>query len=185
MRTTILQHSGINAGDRVLDVGCGTGGLTLAAAELATSDGDVYGTDASAKMIAVAKRKAMKSSSEVIFSVDLIENISFPDNHFDVVLNSLVMHHLPESLKAAGFSEIYRVLRPGGQMLIIDIESSSNRSVLQRISSLIVNLHGGQKAMQDNVKNLVPLAEAAGFSDVQVGQLDRQLALITATKDSV
>ncbi len=185
IRKNILQHSRIKAGDKVLDVGCGTGDLALAAAEITGHDGEISGTDASVKMIATAKRKAIKSGIDINFQVDLIESISFPDNYFDVVMNSLVMHHLPDDLKIKGFSEIYRVLKPGGHVLIVDIEGSSGISVFKRIFDLIINLHGGHKAMKENVSKLSPMAEASGFNDVQVGRLNRQLAFISAKKGSV
>lgn len=134
LREATVKLAQIKPGERVLDVGCGTGDLTMAAKALADSTGEVYGTDASPEMIDLARRKVTRAGIDVTFQVDLIEKITFPDNQFDVVLSSLMMHHLPDDLKREGLAEIYRVLKPGGRLLIVDIESSSSGSVVQRFS---------------------------------------------------
>jgi len=185
IRKTTVDLAQIKPGDRVLDVGCGTGDLTMAAKALAGPSGEVYGTDASAEMIEVARRKAAQAGVEVTFQVDLIEDISFPDDEFDAVLSSLMMHHLPDDLKREGLAEIYRVVKPGGRILILDIESSSGGSVGQRLSDVMIQLHGGHTAMQNNVKKLIPFVEAAGFRSVETDKLNRQFSFITAEKAAI
>lgn len=181
-RQATVELAEIKAGERVLDVGCGTGDLTLAAKAVAGSTGEVIGTDASPAMIDQARRKAARSGVEVTFQVDLIETMTFPDNQFDVVLSSLMMHHLPDDLKREGLAEIYRVLKPGGRLLIVDMESSTGGSILQRLSEVMIQLHGGHTHMQNNVKKLIPLVEAAGFANVETDKLNRQFSFIAAKK---
>lgn len=185
LREATVKLAQIKPGERVLDVGCGTGDLTMAAKALADSTGEVYGTDASPEMIDLARRKVTRAGIDVTFQVDLIEKITFPDNQFDVVLSSLMMHHLPDDLKREGLAEIYRVLKPGGRLLIVDIESSSSGSVVQRFSDLMIQLHGGHTVMQNNVKKLIPLVEAAVFTGVETGKINRQLSFIAGQKASV
>jgi demethylmenaquinone methyltransferase/2-methoxy-6-polyprenyl-1,4-benzoquinol methylase/phosphoethanolamine N-methyltransferase len=185
IRKATVELAQIKPGDRVLDVGCGTGDLTIAAKALAGPTGEVYGTDASPKMIDMAQQKAARAGVDVTFQTDLIENITFPDNQFDVVLSSLMMHHLPDDLKREGLAEIYRVLKPGGRILIVDMESSSSGSVFQRFSDLMIQLHGGHAAMQNNVKNLIPFVEAAGFTSVETDKINRQLSFIAGKKAPV
>jgi len=185
IRRKIAELAQIKPGDSVLDVGCGTGDLALAAKTLAGSTGQVYGTDASPKMIDVAQQKAARIGAEVTFQVDLIENITFPDDQFDVVLSTLMMHHLPDDLKREGLAEIYRVLKPGGRLFIVDMESTSGGSVFQRFSDLMIQLHGGHTHMQNNVKKLIPFVENAGFTNVETDKINRQLSFIAGTKAPV
>jgi ubiquinone/menaquinone biosynthesis C-methylase UbiE len=182
MRQATVELAQIKPGDRVLDVGCGTGDLTMAAKALAGPSGEVVGTDASPEMIDLARRKAARAGVEVTFQLDLIENITFPDNQFDVVLSSLMMHHLPDDLKREGLAEIYRVLKPEGRLLIVDMESSSGGSIVQRLSDLMIQLHGGHTGMQNNVKKLIPLVEAAGFISLKTDKMNRQLSYIAGKK---
>ena len=182
IRKATVELAQIKPGDSVLDVGCGTGDLTIAAKAVASPTGQVYGTDASPEMIDLARRKAARAGVDVTFQIDLIENITFPDNQFDVVLSSLMMHHLPDDLKREGLAEIYRVLKPDGRLLIVDMESLSSGSVVQRLSDIMIQLHGGHKHMQNNVKKLIPLVEAAGFTSVETDKINRQLSYIAGKK---
>ncbi len=181
-RKMTIALAQVKPGEKVLDVGCGTGSLTIAAKVQVGPTGEVYGTDASPEMIDVARRKAARAGVDVTFQVDLIENITFPDNQFDVVLSSFMMHHLPDALKRAGLAEIYRVLKPGGRLLIVDMESSSGGSVVQRLSDLMIQLHGGHTVMQNNVKKLVPLMKTAGFTSVETDKINRQISYIAGKK---
>ncbi|MCH8070262.1 MAG: methyltransferase domain-containing protein, partial [Candidatus Marinimicrobia bacterium] len=116
------------------------------------------------------------------FQVDLVENITFPDNQFDVVLSSFMMHHLPDDLKREGLAEIYRVLKPGGRLMIVDLESSSGGSVIQKISDFMIQLHGGHTVMQNNVKKLAPLMETAGLTALKTEKINRQVSYIAGKK---
>jgi demethylmenaquinone methyltransferase/2-methoxy-6-polyprenyl-1,4-benzoquinol methylase/phosphoethanolamine N-methyltransferase len=182
MRNATIKLAQIKPGDSVLDVGCGTGDLAMVAKSLAGPTGEVVGADASPKMIDVARRKASRIGVDVTFQVDLIEKISFPDDYFDIVMSSLVMHHLPDDLKHEGLAEIYRVTKPGGRVLVVDMESSPGGSLGQRLSDLMIQVHGGHKAMGDNVKKLIPIVEAAGFKSVDTGVINRQLSFIAGKK---
>lgn len=160
----VIELASIKPGDRVLDVGCGTGNLTLTAHTYAGSSGKVYGIDASPEMIQVAKQKASRSRREVIFDVGLIEKLAFPDATFDVVISRLVIHHLPDDLKRNGFAEILRVLKPGGHLLIADFIPPTN-PVLNHLTSAVVGTH----MMQTNVWSLPPMLASAGFVEVATG----------------
>src|SRR5262249_14680639 len=94
----MIDRAAIAPGERVLDVGCGPGRLTLAAAGAAGS-GETLGIDPSPEMIALARRKASGAGSAATFRVAGIEAIPVPDDHFDVVLASLMLHHLPAELQ--------------------------------------------------------------------------------------
>jgi len=182
IRKASIELAQIKPGEKVLDVGCGTGDLTLEAKKLAGSTGEVHGIDASPNMIEQAQGKVAKSGVDVSFQVGLIENIEFPENQFDVVLSSLMMHHLPDDLKRAGLAEIYRVLKPGGRLLIVDMQATSGGSLGQRLADFMIHIHGGHTSMQDNVTKQIPFVEAAGFSMAESDKINRQLAYILARK---
>ena len=122
LRRKTVEFAEVAPGECVLDVGCGTGDLTLLAKERVGSTGQVCGLDASPEMIEVARRKAARKHAEVDFRVDVIERLPYPDGSFDVVLSSLMMHHLPADLKPIALAEIRRVLKPNGRLVIVDFK---------------------------------------------------------------
>src|SRR4030067_786271 len=120
-RETTLRYAVLKPGERVLDVGCGTGVLTRLAAGVVGEKGHVIGIDPATKMISIAKENAAIEKSRAGFRLSTIENLPFEDNSFDCVLSSFMIHHLPPYLNLAGLTEVYRVLRPGGCLLVVDI----------------------------------------------------------------
>lgn len=121
-REKTLDLVSISPGESVLDVGCGTGNLTLAAKRRTGDDGMVYGVDAAPEMVGESQRKAAAQGLEIGFQVGLIEKLEFSDDRFDVVLSSLMLHHLPKDLKTRAVAEIARVLKPGGRFLAVDVD---------------------------------------------------------------
>lgn len=182
LRAQIADKAPCKRGDRVLDVGCGTGDQTLLVKDLVGDTGEVYGADAAPEMIEVARKKAKVSKIDVNFQVDLIEHISHSDASFDVVMNSLVMHHLPAELKSKGISEFYRVLKPGGSVYIVDMEPDGGGTAFQRFTDLMIHLHGGRKKLRNNVQQLRPLLEESGFENIISGRVNRQFAYLAAKK---
>jgi demethylmenaquinone methyltransferase/2-methoxy-6-polyprenyl-1,4-benzoquinol methylase/phosphoethanolamine N-methyltransferase len=160
-----LDLTGIAPGDKVLDVGCGTGTLTIAAKARAGASGEVHGIDAAPEMIEVARRKAVQKGIDVDFQVGLIEDIPFPDDEFDLVLSSLMLHHLPEDLKHRGFVEIRRVLKPGRRFLAVDLEFSAHH-----LFAGLATLFSGQGKVQSSLQSLTPMMEGAGFTAVESGR---------------
>ncbi|MFZ1040531.1 MAG: class I SAM-dependent methyltransferase [Anaerolineales bacterium] len=161
--------SQIKAGDRVLDVGCGSGRLTLAAQQWTSERGEAVGIDPSPEMIEVARQNAKRAGSKAKFELGLAESLPFRDASFDVVLNRLMLHHLPEDLKQRGLAEMRRVLKPSGVCLIVDFEPP--KSGLLR---LMVENHLTPMAHVD-VRNYVPLLEAAGFTEIETGPTSSKL----------
>jgi ubiquinone/menaquinone biosynthesis C-methylase UbiE len=164
LRRTTVDQALIKAGDRVLDVGCGTGEVTLAAKARA-KHGQVYGIDPAPEMIAVAGRKAARKKLEIDFRVGVIEALPFPDSSIDVVTSSLMMHHLPENLKVRGLAEIYRVLKPGGRLLIADFMRPTGS-----FTNHLLIVFTRHQRLQKGIEDLQALLQNAGFGQVIVAQ---------------
>lgn len=124
LRERALGLANLSAGESVLDIGCGTGTLAIAAKHQVGRTGHVYGVDAAPEMIARAGRKARKAGVEVDFGNALVESLPFRDGQFDVVLSTLMLHHLPGKLRSQCAAEVRRVLKAGGRLLAIDFGTS-------------------------------------------------------------
>jgi ubiquinone/menaquinone biosynthesis C-methylase UbiE len=120
LRQRTINLALLRPGDKVLDVGCGTGTLALDTQAQVGTDGQVCGIDPGTQQIARARSKASRLRLPVDFQIGVIEHLPFPDQTFDAVLSTIMMHHLPDGLKRRGLAEIARVLRPGGRLVIAD-----------------------------------------------------------------
>lgn len=120
LRRLEVDLSSAGPGDAVLEVGCGTGTLTLAVAERVGAGGTVHGIDIAPEMIRVAGRKNIRAGSPVTFQVGHIDRLPFADATFDVVICSFMIFHMPDEVRQGGLREIFRVLRAGGTFLVVD-----------------------------------------------------------------
>jgi len=159
LRTTTLAR--MQPGDAVLDVGCGTGTLAMEVARLVGRAGHVAGVDPGIEQIARARSKAARRNAPIEFQIGVIEQLPFPDQTFDVVLSTLMMHHLPASLKRQGLAEIARVLKPGGRLVIADLKRRQERA------GPAARFHAGGSSMQD----LAALVKDAGFERVETEEM--------------
>ncbi len=161
LRKMTVDNALLKPGENVLDVGCGTGAVTIPAKQRVGAAGKAAGIDPSPEMIAVARQKADRRKLEIDFRIGVIESLPYPDGSFDAVTSSLMMHHLPETLKVKGLAEIFRVLKPGGRLLIVDMLSPNN-SRRQRFLSLLTMHHH----LKSGVDDLEGMIQNAGFREV-------------------
>jgi ubiquinone/menaquinone biosynthesis C-methylase UbiE len=162
LRNMTVDQALLQPGESLLDVGCGTGSVTIPAKIRVGDHGSAAGIDPAPEMIAVARQKAKRAGLAIDFRVGVIESLPFSDGMFEVVTSSLMMHHLPAHLRVLGLAEIRRVLKPGGRLLIADMRRPSG-SFFKRFSALV--LHHGY-GVQFGVEDLPKLMEETGFEDV-------------------
>lgn len=179
IRDMTLDLAEIAPGEVVLDVGCGTGSLTIGAVGRVGPTGKVYGIDAAPEMIEVSRQKAAQMGVDVEFRVGLIEDIPFPDDQFDLALSSLMLHHLPLDLKGRGFLEIGRVLKPGGRFLAVDF-SPPTKGWLGHLATHLF----GHSLEGASLQELTAMLEEAGFSEVEAGTTQfKVLAFLRGRKE--
>lgn len=160
-REKVVRLARLAAGESVLDVGCGTGTLAIAAKRLAGPLGTVCGIDASPEMIARARKKAKKAGIDVVLEHAVAESLPYPDARFDVVLASMVIHHLPRDARQQCFCEMRRVLKPGGRLLAVDFGGSSGNP-----RGLIAHVH---HHIQFDLRAVIPSLREAGLNDLESG----------------
>jgi len=164
LREMTANLAQVKPGDCVLEVGCGTGTLTLAAKRQAGPLGKVFGIDIIPGMIELCQRKAAQANADVTFQLGSMDDIPFSANQFDVVMASFMIFHMSESVRRTGIAEIYRVLKPQGRLLVLDLALPTQP--LPRVIAQV--LFGGM--LQHDLRELFPLMEASGFSDVEFAQ---------------
>jgi ubiquinone/menaquinone biosynthesis C-methylase UbiE len=132
-REKTLSLARIAANESVLDIGCGTGTLAILAKKHAGPTGAVHAIDASPQMLARAKKKARSAGVEVAFQTGVVEALPFPAETFDVVLSTLMLHHLPRAVREQCAREIRRVAKRGGRVVVADFGARPrNRTLLCR-----------------------------------------------------
>jgi ubiquinone/menaquinone biosynthesis C-methylase UbiE len=174
-RKKVLDVAQLRSGESVLDVGCGTGTLAIAAKERVGTTGAVYGVDASPEMIDRATKKAIKAGTEIVFKHGIVEALPFPDKSFDAVLSTLMLHHLPREAREQCAREIRRVLKPSGRVLAIDFATSGKKK------GLLAHLHPRHGSVK--LRDVIAVLTQAGLSVVEsgtVGMKDMHFVLATA-----
>jgi ubiquinone/menaquinone biosynthesis C-methylase UbiE len=159
-RERLVELARLAPGEAVLDVGCGTGGLALAAKRQVGEAGVVHGVEPSPAMLARARRRAARDGLSVAFHQAIAQELPLADGTFDAVACTLVLHQLPHDSWRRSLEEMRRVLRrPGGRLLLVDISTDGGRST--------PHSHG-----HFDLERLAPLVADAGFEIAERGPVD-------------
>jgi SAM-dependent methyltransferase len=165
IKRRVLARAEIASGEEVLDVGCGTGTLAVAAARSAEGV-KVTGLDADATILARARRRAAEAGLAIRFHEGRSTALPYADASFDLVLSTLMFHHLPDEAKRQTAAELARVLRPAGRLVVAD--PGRPHDPLMRIAVLVtVQLLDGFATTALSVRGGLPdVLAGAGFREV-------------------
>ena len=160
MRKNLLAQMGNLNSKRILDVGCGTGSLSILIKQLAPN-ADIVGFDGDAQILDIARSKAKDQGLEIQFEQGMSFDLPYPTASFDIVVTSFMLHHLERDDKQTTAVEAFRVLRPGGQLFGVDFVEPQNFS-----GKTIRLLVRHSERIADHFDGFLPIMfREAGFKD--------------------
>jgi ubiquinone/menaquinone biosynthesis C-methylase UbiE len=153
----LIGQAELADGHRVLEIGCGTGNLTIRV-KRAHPSVEVIGSDPDPLALKRAQRKAIRMSG-IRFERGYAQQLPYADGAFDRVLSSMRLHHLDSDAKTAAAAEIFRVLRPGGRLHLVD--TGGNMTAHDGLAArLVMRSHHAAGNLGDAIPRLL---RAAGF----------------------
>lgn len=164
-RSALLRQTAPQPGDRILDVGCGTGTFAVML-KRAEPRAEVVGLDPDPDVLARARAKAAKDAADVTFRQGFARDAGAEAAGFTKVVSSLVFHQVPLEEKRAGLAAIGRALRPGGTLHIADY--GLQRTPLMRAAFRQIQKLDGFDNTEPNARGVLPeLIREAGFAAVE------------------
>lgn len=162
LKQRLLELSEIKPGQRVLDVGCGTGTF-LAMAKEREPGAELFGIDGDPNILQIAGSKLERKHLNIQLDQGMAYKLPYADGYFDRVVSSLVFHHLTTENKHRSFAEVLRVLRPEGSMVILDFGPP-----VARFTRFLAGILRRLEHTSDNLEGRLPeFAKQAGFQDIQ------------------
>jgi ubiquinone/menaquinone biosynthesis C-methylase UbiE len=170
IRGAIMELVGLREGERVLEVGCGTGTVTLLAAGKVGPAGEAVGIDPVPEMLGRARAKDAPRQARFLEGEGT--PLPFPDGHFDAVIFFLVLHEMVHQDRIQALREAVRVLKPGGRLLVGELarpRSAAGRVLLAGL--LVVEEQEAGDFLRRGLKSVI--AEGTGGAVA----LEREVAL--------
>jgi ubiquinone/menaquinone biosynthesis C-methylase UbiE len=157
-RRALLDQATVQAGHRILDIGCGTGTFATLIKEL-HPDVDIVGLDPDPRALARAQRKSGRSAIPIRFDQGFADELPYPEASFDRVFSTFMFHHLPADKREKTLCEVRRVLAPGGSFHLLDFTppEANSRGLLARY------FHSSERLKDNSVERILSLMNQAGF----------------------
>lgn len=161
-KRALIKQANIGQGQRVLDLGCGTATLTILVKQ-AHPDAEVAGLDGDTQVLEIGRVKAAKAGVNISLDHGMAFQLPYPDASFDRVLSSLMFHHLARENKQRALNETFRVLRPGGELHIVDFGKPHHA-----FANVISWFGRRLEQAADNIEGRLPeMMRRAGFTQVE------------------
>jgi len=166
-RGIVREALAASPGERVLDVGCGPGFYCAELAAQVGPAGSIVGVDGSAAMLALARRRCASHDNVELSEADAT-SLPVEDASFDAALSVQVQEYVPDV--TAGLAELHRSLRPGGRVLVFDIDwaTLSVHSEDPALTDRVLSAWDEHLAHRSLPRTLAPRLRAAGFEDVRL-----------------
>jgi SAM-dependent methyltransferase len=149
----LIEQAAPAPGQRILDLGCGTGTLAIQV-KRREPDAELVGLDADPEMLTQAHNKARDAGVELELTEGFSTKLPYEDRSFDRVLSTLFFHHLDPEPKAQTAREIARVLKPGGELHVADWGKPSDP--IMAAAFLGIRLLDGFENTAENVEGRLP-----------------------------
>ncbi|HEX6729633.1 MAG TPA: class I SAM-dependent methyltransferase [Pyrinomonadaceae bacterium] len=167
-RRDLIAEANITPGQRILDIGCGTGTFAVLL-KRQYSDVQVIGLDPDPKALRRAKTKATSAGVSVQLDQGFADELPYERSSFDRVFSSFMFHHLEAEDREKTLTEVSRVLKPGGSFHLLDFagdghgshESHGLRSLLGRL------FHSSDRLKDNSDARILELVRRAGFKNAE------------------
>lgn len=180
LRTAVADRLGLRPADRVLDVASGTGLLAVELARRVGPDGSVDGIDVAPEMVEQATRKAEATGLPMAFRTGRAQQLPYDDNTFAALTCTLALHHIAHDERGQAAAEFYRVLRPGGRVLIADFQEPPGR-----VARFLTGKVFGHALAERPLDQATGLVAGAGFDSVTREDTPASwIGVVTAVKPS-
>ncbi|HET9401141.1 MAG TPA: class I SAM-dependent methyltransferase [Candidatus Acidoferrales bacterium] len=162
-RNELLALMDLKPGNRLLDIGCGTGTFAVQLKQ-GFPTVEITGLDPDPKALARAQRKASRSKLAVKFDLGYSDQLPYDARSLDHVSSSFMFHHLKREQKEPTLREVLRVLKPGGDLAFVDLAGPQPGAK----QGLTPHVHSKEQMEDNREHRVIQLMRSAGFADAKL-----------------